>query len=286
MIFQDVFSSREIASIIWTGIFILWVLQKAKVRKAVKQAVIAFFHWKIICPIALLLLYISSIVFILNSLHFWSKDLLKETITWTITSAVYGYMNLYKYHSMKQLFENQLSGYLKLLVIYEFMFNSFTYNLALELVLIPVVTFIILLHAVSEKNEKYKSLTKVFYYLQSMIGIVMIISTVTYTLKNALIMLNFEKLKSFFLGPLLSLMIIPFMYIFMIIFAYELVFMRVNISKADKYIKKKAKFELMKILGINLTKINKAKNMGLFNLMSIEGIDDINEMKRVLRLNL
>ena len=277
----EIVNNREIATIFWFIVLLFFSLSKSRMRNSVKRTIKCFLDLKIISPIIILIGYLLVVIAILYRYEIWSLDLLKETILWILTTAIVSYLNLYKHKSVKDLLRDTTNDYLKIIIFYEFLFNSYTFNIYIEFIMVPVIIFIVIMTTICKNEEKYIAVYRVFYTMQAIIGMLMIIATIIYTINNLSNIFMVETLINFLLPLFLMLLTIPYYIIIMLIMAYELLFIRIKLSTANKSVKRKAKLKIVKIFKMNIRKIHIATNMGIYNLMQIKCFGDIKEMEEI-----
>ena len=132
------FNTREIAVILWLGIFVLWALSQKSIRKSLLDVLKSLFQIKIFSVIIAAILYTGILVFILAQVGIWEWSLLKDTIYWFLCSALVLLMNTDKANQEKGFFIKILKDNLKIILILEFILAFYTFNLLVEIVLVPI----------------------------------------------------------------------------------------------------------------------------------------------------
>lgn len=279
------FNSREIASFIWLIIiFSAALIKEKRMRVSLKNAFLSFIKLKILITIFFMISYLIPIIFCLKKINFWDFSLLKDTIIWFVFS---GFVMIFSYlddSNKKEFFKNTVISNLKFLIIFEFIINSYNFNLIGELIFIPFVTIISVMEKISENKEEYKSVNKFFKIIIFFIGLIIIFLSFKHLILDYKEFKNLSTLKSLLLTPILTILFIPIIYILGILIEYDGLFCRLNMGLPKKNnIKLYAKFHLFKELKINLDRIYKANNMGIYNLMKIQTKEDVKEMIRTYR---
>jgi hypothetical protein len=83
------------------------------------------------------------------------------------------------------------------------------------------------------------------------------------------------------LPPLLSFALIPFLYLFALIMAYETLFVRLDIFlKNDKALAKFAKIKIFKLCFLNLKKLNKFAKENTPDFLNLKDKNDIVSLVR------
>jgi len=118
------FNTREIAVILWLGIFVLWALSQKSIRKSLLVVLKSLFQIKIFSVIIAAILYTGILVFILAQVGIWEWSLLKDTIYWFLCSALVLLMNTDKANQEKGFFIKILKDNLKIILILELFWLS------------------------------------------------------------------------------------------------------------------------------------------------------------------
>ena len=279
------FNSREIASFVWLIIiFSAALIKEKKMRISLKNVFLSFTKLKILITIFFMISYLIPIIFCLKKINFWDFSLLKDTILWFIFS---GFIMIFSYlddSNKKEFFKNTVVSNFKFLILFEFIINSFNFNLIGELIFIPFVTIISIMEKISENKEEYKSVNKFFKIIIFFIGLIIIFLSFKHLILDYKEFQNLSTLKNLLLAPILTILFIPIIYILGLLIEYDGLFCRLNMGLPKKNnIKLYAKFHLFKELKINLNRIYKANNMGIYNLMKIQTKEDVKEMIRTYR---
>lgn len=279
------FNSREIASFVWLIIiFCAALIKEKKMRVSLKNAFLSFVKLKILITIFFMISYLIPLIFYLKKINFWDFSLLKDTILWFVFS---GFIMIFSYldgSNKKEFFKNTVISNFKFLIIFEFIINSYNFNLIGEFIFIPFVTIISVIEKISENKEEYKAVNKIFKTIIFFIGLIIIFLSFKHLILDYKEFQNLSTLKSLLLTPILTILFIPIIYILGILIEYDGLFCRLNMGLPKKNnIKLYAKFHLFKELKINLDRIYKANNMGIYNLMKIQTKEDVKEMIRIYK---
>src|ERR1700722_15688564 len=93
--FKD-FSTREIALLIWIGIFILFFLINRDLRRLLAGFFRALLAPKILVLYLFFITYITTIILVLLIFNIWHPIYLKETIFWFFGNAIVIFFNVDK----------------------------------------------------------------------------------------------------------------------------------------------------------------------------------------------
>ncbi len=261
---------------IWFTILLTFLFKNEKFRDNLVGFFKLVFNKTIITIFLVLLLYLCSIVFLLNKINFWDITLLKDTIIWFLFTGNMYIFNYIKYSDPLDYLKKVFKDNLKVVIIFEFLINSSTFSLFTEIIILPIITLIFLL----ESFNKDKRLEKFFNILNFLLGLLFILNTV----KNYSLFREFSTFKSFLLSPFLSISFLPIIFILIVVIGYESLFKLLEMGKCeDKKVKKYAKYYIFKACMFNPKKIKQAQIMGVYNLMSIQTMEDVKKMRKNMK---
>lgn len=220
----DVFSTREIALFIWFLIFIFFVCRTKTVRHSIFSVIKAFFEKKLIMAFSTLLLYILLIIFILSSLGLWDISLLKDTFLWLLFSGIVLFMNINKVENVTY-FSKLLKDNIKIIAIWEFLFNFYTLSLVGELILISVVSLLTVIEVFAEhssnQEKNHKKVVALCKNILGLIGLGMIGYVVYRTIAEYDLLFSVYNIKFFLLPILLIILTLPYFYALALYMNYE-----------------------------------------------------------------
>lgn len=281
---SEIFNSREIAIVIWIIIIFLYGLSKHAIRKCIIDLIKSLFNYKIIISIIAMILYVYGITIILSKCEFWSIVFLKDLILWTLLTAFALLMNSADVHKQKTLISKTVIDSVKIIVLIQFIANSYTFSLLSELILIPVIFIITMLEVYSAKKEEYRKINRVLSALLIIISITILLNSV-YLIRNDISKFRtYETLKKSILPIILTALYLPFIYCVMLISNYESIFLRLKFGeKKSKQVIRYAQYKILLYCSFNFKRQHKIMNMGLYNMMNIKNRNDVNEMIKLYK---
>ena len=190
-------------------------------------------------------------------------------------------------HKDGMIFKNAIFSNLKVTLVLEFLVNTYTFSIMGEMLFILIVTVVVAVNAFSQSKEEYSSVVSLTNVLLSIIFFGLIVHSIANLVTELDTFARFATLQSFLLPPMLSILFMPFIYLFLLYVAYNTVFVRLNLGpeKANK-LKRRATWEILKICHLNLRKVRGTANMQIYNLMQIRTEEDIAEMIQAYRNHL
>jgi hypothetical protein len=197
-------------------------------RKSILDVFKAFFKIKILSSIFFMIAYTAVIVFVLYQINFWNISLLKITFVWFCFTAIVMCVNSVTSETDQNLFRKVIVDTIKIVIIIEFIVNAYTFSLVVELVLIPVVTFIVISEVFAKTDEKDSSFAKLMNGLLIIIGIVILIFVISNVVSDYKNFVSLDTLRKFLLPPLLTILFLPFIYFIVLFSTYEQLFVQLN----------------------------------------------------------
>ena len=240
---MDIFNNREIAVGIWLFVVTLLALLSKSIRKILLESLPKFcklfFSIWILIPLGLAAGYIVLVVFGLQKIGFWNSGLLKNTILWCISVPV---VLMFRISTQDEnSFWNAVKDNFRVTAALEFVVAFYTFSLWVELLIVPVTTVLVAMQAFAEGKKDYKLVEKLLSNFLSWIGISLLIYA---TYKLVADFANFaqpEILTNFSLPVLLSVLFLPFLFIFAVFANYDREFRLLELRIRDDDLRRYAK---------------------------------------------
>jgi len=284
---DKIFNNREVATAIWLFVIFFFMLIKKDIRKSLLKILKIFFGLQILSLLFLMIFYFVLIITFLYFIKFWNISLLKDSIIWFCFAGIVTVFNAATSPENEKIFRKIIIYNLNLIIILEFIINTYTFSLLKELIFIPSVTLIVVLGVFAETKSKYSSVEKTMNKLQIFIGISILILSIFNIFTDFKNFGNLATLKSFLLPPIFSVSFLPFIYLVVLFLKYELLFSKLNLGQEkSKKLKIYAKRKIFKCCFLSLNKTSKALNMYICNLTNIKSIEDVDEMEIIYKKQL
>jgi hypothetical protein len=208
-------------------------------------------------------LFIGLELRLLIEVGYWEKSFLKDFIFWIIFVT---FMYLFKFNEFKEVgyFKKVIKDNLKVILLLEFISNSFAFSLTSELIIFPIVGFLALLLGVLEANIEDKltisrytttKIKKGLYLLLNIYIIIVVIFSLRMAYLNIASVLTFSNFKLFFLPIILTILFLPFMYFLILKDSYKELFRRIDLFIEDKQKANQIKSFIFQKVRINLSKL-------------------------------
>lgn len=276
---MSLFSNREIATALWLLLAIAYYLSKGNVRVALLRSTKAFFHPEIQIGLGLMILYTFGVVSILRIANLWNLTLLKGTVIWFCFTATFLTLDILTKETSENTFAKVIKKNLKLIVIVSFIITTYTFSLVVELLIIPVATLLVLVVAVSETNEEKTSIANI-----ASAGLIIIgLSYFSYAVYRAAIdyqqFLGVDSFKNLLLAPVLSVSLLPFIYVSVLVNFYFKIFRRLKSGpEKDKSLNRYAKRKIVLHCRLNVARTSVFLSANALGLMRIQNRDDVDRL--------
>ena len=277
---SEILNNREIAILVWLLIVSLYIFRSRDVRKSLASVFETVFSGKILIPVLILAVYMGGIAYFLSHLKLWNVTLLKDTLFWFFSA---GMVTMYKYVAVKNgdipirelLYDN-----MKVIVVLEFIMNTFTFVLWAELVIVPVITVVVMMNVYIEATKGDRDVAKLLGGTQAVLGLVLMGHVLYRAVHDYQILGTLDTLRSFLLPILLSAAIIPAAYLMAIYSNYESLFIGFKFGKdKSQGFVNYCKLVILWNCGFSTKKISKLKP---FDLMHLQNKKDVKDMFRKL----
>ena len=254
----DIFSTREIAIGIWLIIFVAFVFISPSIRKAAISVIKVAASRKLLIPFIAILVYATILTFLSMQLPIWRNVYLKDIVFWVLFAGVpvcYGAVNSKK---ESHYFRNILTDNLKFTIILEFIISSFTFNLIVEIIILPVVTFLVMLETVAGYKSESQQVKRLISFILAILGFLFLELTLKIAFETYSTLGLVDLLVSFCIPIIFSIAYIPVAYGFSAYAKYEMVFMQMSFKEPkDKKIRRMHRYKVFLACGLSYQEINR-----------------------------
>lgn len=230
------------------------------IRLATSKIMLKFF--------LIIIIYVSLWIKLLSTLSIWDWTFLKDILIWVIFIGIPICGNATNIKS-ETYFKDTLINSFKIIIFLEFIINTFTFNLIVEIIIIPVATLIVLFNAVAATDKAYEPARKLFSFLEVTFGFIVLYYAIDKATTSYFEYNSANLLISFSIPILFTILFIPLSYFFAVYSKYEILFIKMNFrmpnsARARRY----AKWKVFKVCRFSLNKIQKFEREFLKDLYS------------------
>lgn len=228
---MSILSTREWATLIWGCIFMLYVLCRREIRKSLWNVIVIFFDKKLRILWEIILLYVLTITMVFCYLPIWENIYIKDIIIWFLFSGLIYCMNAVSSEADETYIKKMLKDNLKFTMILEFFMSTFTFNIWIELAIIPVITIITVMNVIAERKEEYKNVHKLLDSVLAIAGFWIFYETIKIGVFEYKQLNIINTLVSFIIPIAYLILIIPLEYALELYSKYELLFFRMTFKE-------------------------------------------------------
>ncbi len=269
----DIFSTRELALLIWGLAFLILISLSRHIRQGIFGLLNDFFSKQLLRPFLLLVTYTLLTLYVLSQIGLWDKSLTKDTVFWFFTVAIFTFFTINKAEDLG-FFKEIIVDSIKWIVVIEFLVNFYTFSLSTELILVPIFVFISVVQGYSQTDKKHERVEKLFKSITAIIGLFLLVYVVYETLVEFQKAFTIQNLKSLLHPILMTGFFLPFAYILALFMIYEMLFVRVDFLTRDKKLGGRLKRQILWTANLNfnrLKRISKNLNIHDFDSSDIKG---------------
>ena len=281
---MSILSTREWATLIWGCIFMLYVLCHKEIRKSFWNVIVIFFDKKLRILWEIILLYVLTITMVFCYLPIWENIYIKDIIIWFLFSGLIYCMNAVSSEADETYIKKILKDNLKFTMILEFFMSTFTFNIWIELAIIPVITIITVMNVIAERKEEYKSVHKLLDSVLAIAGFWIFYETIKIGINEYKQLNIINTLVSFMIPIVYSILIIPLEYLLELYSKYEVLFLRMTFKEEkDKRIRLHHRTAIFRECNFSVRKILLFQREYMIQMYALMKEDEFNQLMQKFR---
>ena len=281
---MSILSTREWATLIWGCIFMLYVLCHREIRKSLWNVIVIFFDKKLRILWEIILLYVLTITIVFCYLPIWENIYIKDIIIWFLFSGLIYCMNAVSSEADETYIKKILKDNLKFTMILEFFMSTFTFNIWIELAIIPVITIITVMNVIAERKEEYKSVHKLLDSVLAIAGFWIFYETIKIGINEYKQLNIINTLVSFMIPIVYLILIIPLEYILELYSKYEVLFLRMTFKEEkDKRIRLHHRTAIFRECNFSVRKILLFQREYMIQMYALMKEDEFNQLMQKFR---
>lgn len=253
---MEILTTREWATVIWAFILFVYAMVHRQIREAFWNVVKIFFGKKLRILWGIIFLYVLGITLIFYQLPFWDNAFIKDIIVWFVFSGLIYCMNAVSKEADEEYIRKVLKDNLKLTIVLEFIISTFTFNIWVELVIIPITTIIVIMNVIAEREEEYEKVHKLLDMVLAVAGFWILYETIKIGIREYKELDALNTFISFMIPIVYLILIIPLEYILELYSKYEVLFVRMSFKEAkDKKIQRRHRWLVIKVCKLSVHKV-------------------------------
>lgn len=225
-------------------LFLGLLLSRRTIRESLFGVAQAFFVPSILGLFGALFLYNAGVILVLQTLGVWDLVLLKDTVLWF---SFVGMALGFRAATMAQdesLFSSTLKDSVKIILVVEFLVNTYTLPLVGELLLIPLLALLAMVDALAHADHEYAQVARLTTPLLAAAGLAVIGFAISKAIADFGTLWSLNSLRRLLLPPVLSVLLIPLTYTLALYMSYDMLFARLRMGldvdgAVDRYAKRR-----------------------------------------------
>lgn len=253
---MTILSTREWATIIWVVLFFAFVLWNRECRKGIRDVIKLFFDPKLRILWEIILLYVLIITVIFFYSPLWKNIYIKDITIWFLCSGFIICMNSVSNEADEKYIKNVLKDNLKLTIFLEFIMSTFTFNIWIELAIIPIITIITVMNVMAERKEEYRTVHKLSDYVLAVAGFWILYETIKIGVNEYKELNALNTLVSFMIPIVYLILIIPLEYALELYSKYESLFVRMTFKEEkNKKVKRRHRISIIRACKLSVHRV-------------------------------
>lgn len=245
-------SNREIASLVWLGVGLATAIRLIPdFRKSLWRLLKVAVHPYIVVPIVILAGWTVGLVALADLIGLWHEQLRIDALTWFVTVGIAYFFSIHKV-SEDNFMRKALRRAIGPTVFVEVYLNLAVLPLAAELVVLPLITFLVLLATVSESKEEYANVRRILNVVLGVIGIGFLVYV------TARLVAHFDPAftwRALLLPVWLTVLALPLIYLAGLLSAYQQTFARLDLFARDAPARRRAKRAVFRVSHLQATEV-------------------------------
>ncbi|MBB6681448.1 hypothetical protein H4O20_08335 [Aequorivita sp. 609] len=225
-------------------------------RNSLKDVVKLLFGKYFLAIYLTLGIYLFGIFSLLKAIGLWTSADIKDSIFWLFSVAFVLVFSLNKAKDSKY-FKEILIDTIKVIAILEFVINFYNFSLVTELILLPILIFIVMLQAVAGLDSKNAQVAKLLTNLMAIFGFGLLIYSIYQMANGYSDFFKLGTLHSFVLPIAITILFLPYLYFLSLYSIYESYFIRLDFMTVKKGKVKKVKKHIRRRAHININRLNR-----------------------------
>lgn len=252
---MDILTSREWATVIWGLIIFVFVVYKKDVRDSLFKFIRAIFRKNLMVFWIIYVFYVVCITWTISLLSFWDNIFIKDILVWTMFSGIVCYVNAISREADEKYIKKILKNNFKLFIIIEFIVSTFTFNIFVELLIIPAITVLTMLFYFSENKIEFQSVYKFLNIILIVFGFWFIYETIKVGINEYKNLSAVNTLVSFTIPLVYLVLMLPLIYAVELYAKYQLLFAHISYKWKDVNTRRKRQFKILKICKFSVRKL-------------------------------
>lgn len=222
---------------------------------------------------------IISVMSLFSMAGIWRTEYIKVISIWTLFVGIPMCFIAVITPLEKGCFKKIIIEGFSFTVLVGYLTGLFSFNLIIELILIPIISFVVIIHTYSKSKDEYKGTTKIMSIILAIIVFWVLIFTLEMAIENYSTLNSTDILVGFLLPIALLILYIPVAYLFGIYGKYDDIFAQMyNNGQINKNNKPNHKKDVFLACGLSYKKLSRFEKYYIKEMYSGMGENEFNQL--------
>lgn len=238
-------NNRELAGLIGLGIIALALVGIRSTREALPGLIKLFVQPVILVPILTVVAYAFVLVVLAERLGLWEERLLVETVFWVAGPGMVLFFGVATRKRDDQLLRQTVRRAFGATAFLQVAIGFFVFSLPIELILLPVMTFLLLLSMAAETREDARPVQRIVDALLTVIVLGLLTYAVTHIVAEWDTLDTAYMVRALFLPLYLTVGFLPYLSVIGLWTSYDHAFRFIDHATEDTAARRRAKLGLI-----------------------------------------
>jgi hypothetical protein len=272
--------NREKALLFWVGVLIVVGL-RMQAGRSFLRTMAGIVRGRFSLILLAYVLYVASLVVLLAWVGLWLTEVASATAFWFAGPGMLMFFTSTVAITDPHYLRSLVRRALWILLGIEFVVNLYVFPLAVEILLLPVLTFIALFGVLPSDAKGAAGAKKVSEAVLAAFGVFLFVRFLVLVVTDWGDFASSETLARFWVPPVLTLAVLPFFYVLGVYMLYEQAFLRLGFFMEDESLVEYAKKAFVRRFGLNLGELREVGSGPLQVKVARAGSQD--EIDAILR---
>jgi hypothetical protein len=276
--FLDLFDNREKAVVFWLALIVLFAIALRDVRRLLPALVRTAIAPQLALPFVVMAAYMTGVVLLLAYFGLWRESVLDVTIFWFFGAGLIAFAASAEAGADPSFVRHSLKRLVPPLLAVEFLANVYVFPFAVEFVLVPTVSFIVMLQVVASSKAEFRPALKLVNGILAVFGAFLLARAVVLMATGMHRFATDDNFIRFVLPIALSLALFPFVYLLAIYAIYEVTFVRLPYLLKDESLVQFARRAMLRSFHIRFRPLQAFASRGAAKLLGARSKADVREV--------
>jgi hypothetical protein len=221
-------NDRELATLAWIAAGLVALVAFKKTRKEITPTLKILFGSSLIVVVAVFGAWLVSALWLAHSIGFWTRGELWTTLLWFVFNGTVWFGTFAKAGKHPHFIRRRFVESIGATALVEALANAHTFPLWVELLLLPVLAFVAMLHAVAQTEKEHAPVATFLGWVLAAAGVMLVVQSVLGFATN----LGADEIagvsRSIAVPIWLSMASAPFIYVLGVYSAYQTMGIRLD----------------------------------------------------------